>query len=181
MRLETLVGGRVISLRKLQHDYSGWAKGKGLPFASWQTLNNWMGSDFSGGNDPDWHHEKARALSDFLKTRPELNIRQSAMATLAQLLQDHFHVPHAMPHAYLHSLCGGPFAMFRRLWWKPEGNEYIRSIVTFTHDDGLFVYEEKQDHFDSAKEITVWKSTLALCWFSASTSIFWLWTMPFTA
>jgi hypothetical protein len=42
--------------------------------------------------------------------------------------------------------------MFRRLWWKPDGNEYIRSIVTFTHDDGLFLYEEKQDFFDPAKE-----------------------------
>lgn len=152
-RLKTLVDGRVVSLRKLQLDYSTWAKGKGLPFASRETLDNWMCSDFSNEKDPDWHHGKAQALSDFLKTRPELNIRQSAMATLAHLLEDHFRVPHAMPHGYLHSLCGGPFAMFRRAWWKPESNLYIRSIVTFTHDDGLFMYEEKQDHFDPAKEI----------------------------
>lgn len=154
-RLKRLVDGRgrIVSLRQLQLDYEAWAKGKKLHFASRETLNNWKRSDFSNGNDPDWHHEKARAFSDFLKTRPEFNIRQSAMATLAHLMESYFHVAHTMPHVYLHSLCGGPFAMFRRAWWKPESNLYIRSIVTFTHDDGLFLYEEKQDHFDPAKEI----------------------------
>jgi hypothetical protein len=152
-RLKTLVDGRVVSLRKLQLYYSAWAKKNGLPFASRETLDNWMCSDFSNGKDPDWHHEKARSFSDFLKTRPEYNIQNSAMASLIHLLGNHFHAPHGMPPGYLNSLCGGPFAMFRRLWSKPESALYIRSLVTFTHDDGLFLYEEKQDFFDPVKGI----------------------------
>ena len=152
-RLKMVVASRAASLRKLQREYAAWAKKNGRPYASRETLDNWMCSDFSDGKDPDWHHEKARTLWDFMPTRPEYNIHHSAMASLIHLLGNHFHAPHGMPPGYLNSLCGGPFAMFRRLWSKPESNLYIRSIVTFMHDDGLFLYEEKQDFFDPAKEI----------------------------
>ena len=153
-RLQTLVvDDEQISMLQLSKRFKAWAIPKGLDYASRETLDSWMCYDFSDGKDPNWHPEKLRAFKEFIKSQPDLNIQNSAMATLAHLLETHFHTPHTMPRDYLNSLCGGPFAMFRRLWSKPDSNLYIRSIVTFTHDDGLFLYEEKQDFFDPVKEI----------------------------
>jgi hypothetical protein len=148
-RLAQVLEARRIPLTRLQDHYRLWAKEKKLPFASKETLDNWLDADFSDRRNPNWDAQKAAALHDFLKS----NYHDSETGTLLHLLEKRFHAPHNLPLAYLNSLCGGPFAMFRRLWWKPESNEYIRSIVTFTHDEGVFKYEEKQDFLDAAKEI----------------------------
>jgi len=88
----------VVSLNRVEELYAAWAKEKGLPYASRETLDNWMCSKFEGGKNPDWHHEKARTLRDFLKTHPELTKQHNETATLVRLLENHFHVPHRMPH-----------------------------------------------------------------------------------
>jgi hypothetical protein len=152
-RLEKLVEDEQISLLKLSKRFKAWAKDNERDYASRETLDSWMCSDFSDGKDPNWHSEKLRAFKEFIKSQPDLNSQQSVIGTLNHLLESHFHAPHGMPHSYLNSLCGEPFAMFRRLWSKPESNLYIRSIVTFTNDDGVILYEEKQDFSDPVKNM----------------------------
>jgi hypothetical protein len=148
-RLAQVLETRRIPLTRLQDHYRLWAKEKKLPYASKETLDSWLDFDFSDRRNPNWDSQKTATLHDFLKS----NFHDSETGTLLHLLEKRFHAPHGMPHDYLNSLCGGPFAMFRRLWSQPEGKFYIRSIVTFTHEDGVFLYDEKQDFFDPVKNI----------------------------
>jgi len=150
-RLNGLVYGDVIKLSKLQRDFEAWARENNRLWASDETLRSWMTANFDDGNNPGWNSERVRSFRAFLRTRPDLNPNKAA--ALVHLLENHFRAPHAIPHDYLNSLCGGPFAMFRRLWSKPESGLFLRTIVTFTHDDGVLLYEEKEDFFDPVKSI----------------------------
>jgi len=57
-RLRKVLETRRVPLTRLHDLYRLWAKEKGLAFASKETLDNWLWSDFSGGNNPNWDSRK---------------------------------------------------------------------------------------------------------------------------
>lgn len=163
-RIQTLLSARRYSVNSLTWKCNKWVADQNadpknkrkIDPISHVTMARYANHNHETDPDPDWKERKAPIVFEFLQYEIEEGAvldeggrpGKGEAAALLHVVNRHFKVPHGMPRANLDSLTGGSYAMFRRLWSQPDGEWFIRSIMTIVKEGDAYSYHDWQQFKD---------------------------------